>query len=243
MRSVVLASYEGEKFIGEQIDSILPQLAAEDELIVSDDASTDRTLEVVALRHDARIRVLANTLRVGYVANFERAIRQSRGDYVFFSDQDDVWLPEKVATLEAALQEKDCAASDAVIVDERLNVLHQSYFAFRGARDFSRLSIYCKPPVVGATMACRRSYLDALLPFPAGVPHDFWLTFNAAHDKTLAIVRTPLILYRRHGAAYSVSGTRRRRALGTIAGERFRLMSAMLRHRLRQRPQTLTVSR
>jgi glycosyltransferase involved in cell wall biosynthesis len=231
MRSVVLASYQGERFIGEQLDSILPQLAPEDEIVVSDDVSTDRTLEVIARRPDARIRVLANVTRVGCVANFQRAIESCRGDTVFFCDQDDIWLPNKVEMLDAALRTARCAASDAIVVDANLATLHRSYFEWRGARHFSSLSIYLKPPIIGATVACRRDYLETLLPFPPGVSHDFWLAFNAAYDNTLAILRTPLILYRRHADAHSITATGLRRPLATIAGERVRLIGAMLRHR------------
>jgi glycosyltransferase involved in cell wall biosynthesis len=240
MRSVVLATCQGEQFIGEQLDSILPQLAAEDEIVVADDASTDSTLEMIARRRDSRIRVLSYDARVGYIANFQRAIEASRGDTIWFSDQDDIWLPNKVPTMDVALKTSGCVASDAIVVDDRLQTLHHSYFEWRGTRGFSRLSIYLKPPIVGATVACRREYLQTLLPLPAGVPHDFWLTFNAAHDGALAVLRTPLILYRRHTNALSVSATSRRRGIGTIAAERARLIGAMLRHRLIQRPQTLS---
>jgi glycosyltransferase involved in cell wall biosynthesis len=240
MRSVVLASYQGEQFVGEQLDSILPQLGPDDEIVVSDDASTDGTLDVIAQRRDPRIRVLANTTRVGYVANFQRAIDASRGDSIFFSDQDDVWLPSKVATLDVALQTSRCVASDAIVVDARLQTLYRSFFEWRGTRGFSCISIYLKPPIVGATVACRRDYLETLLPFPAGIPHDFWLSVNAACDGALTVVRTPLILYRRHTHAFSVSGTTRRRGMKTIATERLKLIGAMLRHRLIPRPQPLS---
>lgn len=238
MRSVVLATCQGEPFISEQLESILAQLGPDDEVVISDDASTDGTLEAIARRRDPRIRVLTHDTRVGYVANFQRAIAASRGDPIYFSDQDDVWLPNKVATLETALRSSRCVASDAVVVDDQLRVLHRSYFEWHGTSRFSRLSIYLRPPIVGATMACSREYLRTLLPFPGGVPHDFWLTFNAAYDGTLAVLPMPLILYRRHTNALSVSATNRRRGLRTIATERVRLIGAMLRHRLIQRPQT-----
>jgi len=231
MRSVVLASCEGEKYIGAQLASILPQLAAEDEVVISDDASMDRTLDVIAAQRDSRIRAFANERRVGYVANFQRAIGHSRGDLVFFSDQDDIWLPHKVATLEAALREHALAASDATVVDDDLRTLYRSYFEWRGARDFSWLSIFLKPPIVGATMACRRPYLDMLMPFPRGIPHDFWLTLNAAWDNCLVVVRAPLILYRRHPAAASPSATNRVRRLRTKASERLRLAAGLLMRR------------
>src|SRR6266852_4701470 len=104
--SVVLATFEGERFIDEQLDSIVAQLTPEDEIIVSDDASSDNTVNLVRRRDDRRIHILANRERVGYVRNFGRALKQIRGEYVFFSDQDDVWLPGKVDSMRLALQRK-----------------------------------------------------------------------------------------------------------------------------------------
>ena len=80
MRSVVLATYQGEPFISEQLESILAQLGPDDEVVISDDASTDGTLEAIARRRDPRIRGLTHDTRVGYVANFHMAIAASRGD-------------------------------------------------------------------------------------------------------------------------------------------------------------------
>jgi glycosyltransferase involved in cell wall biosynthesis len=231
MRSVVLASYQGQDFIGEQIDSILAQLSPDDELVVSDDASTDRTLEVVAERRDPRIRTLTNRVRAGYIENFQRAIEQARGDHVFFSDQDDVWLPNKVTLMDSALRVNACVASDAIVVNNRLETLHPSYFKYRGARSFSPSSIFLKPPIIGATLACRRRYLDTLLPLPSGIPHDFWLSVNASWDDELGIVDRPLILYRRHTSAASPSATDRKRALNIIATERWKVVQTVLQRR------------
>jgi glycosyltransferase involved in cell wall biosynthesis len=231
MRSVVLASFQGEQFIGEQLDSILSQLAPEDEVIISDDASTDRTLEVVAQRCDPRIRLVANTERVGYVQNFQRAIDHSRGDYIYFSDQDDVWLPNKIAMLDAALRNNPFVASDAVVVNARLEQLQPSYFGLRRANSFTVRAIFFRPRIIGATMACERRYLATLLPIPAGVPHDFWLSINAALDGVLGIVAAPLILYRRHSSAASPTATNRSRTLTAIASERWRILRSVLRRR------------
>lgn len=234
MRSIALASYQGEKFIGDQLDSILPQLGAEDEVVISDDASTDRTFEVVAQRDDPRVRVLAHRSRVGYVANFQRALEGCRGDDIYFADQDDVWMPDKVATISGALRRCAVVASDAIVVNEELQKLHDSWFALRGATRFEAWPVYLKPSIIGATMACRRTWLQSRLPFPAGVPHDFWLSLNGILDDTLEVIPRPLILYRRHGHAHSVSATDQRRQPGTILAERLRLAAALLRHRLRQ---------
>jgi len=232
MRSVVLATCQGEKFIGEQLDSILPQLAPEDEVVISDDASTDGTLAIVAGLRDPRIRVVANRSRAGYVGNFQRAVEASRGESVYFSDQDDVWLPNKVAVMDAALRSSPLVASDATVVDENLQTLKLSYFASRGISSFSPGRIFLKPRIIGATLACRRQYLESLLPVPAGIPHDFWLSLNAALDHSLAVVDTPLILYRRHAATASPTATGNKRPLAVMLMERCRLLIALCRRRL-----------
>jgi glycosyltransferase involved in cell wall biosynthesis len=232
MRSVILAAYEGARYIGAQIDSIMEQLAGDDELIVSDDASTDATVSTVLQRKDPRIRVVENRARVGYVKNFERAIEQARGEHVFFSDQDDVWLPHKVSTVCAALERKHCVVSDAVIVDQDLRQLHPSYFEWRGAKSFGFLPIFVRPCLIGATMACRRDYLETMIPFHALVPHDFWIALNAAWDGELEVIESPLILYRRHASTASVSATTNKRPLSTILTERLSLIGHLVVDRL-----------
>jgi len=233
--SVVLATCQGERFIGEQLDSIVSQLSPTDEIILSDDASSDGTLNAVRQRGDARIRILANRERVGYIRNFQRAIDQVRGEYVFFADQDDVWLPGKVDSICSALRKRPFAASDAIVVNEKLEQLHQSYFELREARAFSWPAIFLRPRIIGATMSCRKDYLQTLLPLPSQIPHDFWLTLNAAWDESLEIIHTPLILYRRHAAALSPTATNRSRSLAKIAAERCILATTMIHRRLRLR--------
>ena len=102
MISVCMATYNGEKYIELQLRSILPQLSEDDEVIVSDDASTDQTLDVVRRLNDNRIKIVHHETDHGYTRNFENALKYAKGDYIFLSDQDDEWLPEKVqVTLQA----------------------------------------------------------------------------------------------------------------------------------------------
>jgi glycosyltransferase involved in cell wall biosynthesis len=231
MRSVVLAAYNGEKYIGAQLDSIMPQLAGGDEVIVSDDASSDATVHIVEQRRDPRIRIARNAIRVGYIKNFERAVLLARNERIIFSDQDDFWLPNKVRVLCSALDRKACAVSDAIVADKDLNVLHSSYFELRRATTFRFSAVFAKPCFIGATLACRTTYLRSLLPFPSNVPHDFWVTLNATWDHELEVVMDPLIVYRRHPATASVSATALRRQKSVIFLERFRLAKEMLLRR------------
>lgn len=235
MISVVMATYQGERYVLEQLHSILPQLAEGDEIVISDDASTDATARAIESLQDARIRLRRNVERVGYVRNFERAIEWARGEWIFFSDQDDLWLPEKVGCLSEALAHKACVASDAIVADEHLGHARQSFFALRGVRGFSAAAIFLRPRIIGASMAVERRYLRRCLPFPARIPHDHWISLNAALDGQLGVVDRALVLYRRHADVASVTATGRR-ALPIVFRERFALARAILHRRYWLRP-------
>lgn len=97
--TVCLASYNGQNFIKEQIESILSQLSAIDELIVSDDISSDSTLDIVNSFKDDRIKILSGIKFASPIRNFENALKYATGDVIFLSDQDDVWLPNKVRVM------------------------------------------------------------------------------------------------------------------------------------------------
>ena len=225
--SVVLASYNGAAWIGAQLASLLENLGPDDEIVVSDDGSSDATLEVLRAICDPRIHLLPPGPRLGYQKNFERAIHVAQGDVIFFSDQDDICLPERIPSSLQALEQADCVGGDARLVDADLKTIKPSHFDDRRAR-FGAWQMFVRPAVIGATMACRRDFLLASLPFPAEVPHDMWLSIRAARRGRLAIVETPFILYRRHGSAVSLTGTGRKRGLGAIVTERLRLLRALL---------------
>ena len=127
MRSVCMATYNGEKYIREQLESIIPQLRDDDELVVSDDASTDSTLDIVRSYNDPRIKIFQNENH-GVAHNFENALRHASGDILYFADQDDVWLPGKLDKMEKFLVDGgydtilcNCSRTDAdlKIVKER----------------------------------------------------------------------------------------------------------------------------
>ncbi|MFV0665043.1 glycosyltransferase family 2 protein [Denitromonas sp.] len=207
MISVCLAAYNGAAHIREQIDSILPQLGAEDELIVSDDGSTDDTHDLVMAIGDARIRLI-NGPRKGLIRNFEHALAHVRGDLVFLSDQDDLWLPGKVERMEIELERALLAVSDCRVVDNALGPVHPSFFSLNGSRP-GLLRNLLKNGYLGCCMAFRRELLATALPFPDQLPmHDWWLGLVAQMTGRVRFVNAPLSLYRRHGGNASISGER-----------------------------------
>lgn len=226
--SFVVASYNGALYIEEQLRSILSSLGPSDEIIVSDDGSSDATIERVEAIGDSRIHLLPRGERLGYQGNFARAIAASRGKYIFFSDQDDVCLPARVPQSLAALEHSLCVCGDAIVVDATLSLLQDSHFKTRGAR-FDLISLFVRPSVIGATIACQRGFIKSCLPFPQGVPHDMWIAVQATRYGSLAIVREPFILYRRHPSVVSNTSSASSRSISVRIKERLRLLAAMAR--------------
>jgi glycosyltransferase involved in cell wall biosynthesis len=203
MISVCITTYNGEKYIKGQLDSILCQLGRGDELIVSDDGSTDKTLEIIQGYQDLRIKILNNTKRDGVIGNFENALMKAGGDYIFLADQDDVWGSEKVKTVLAALSTADLIVSDCAVVNGDLECIIPSFFQHNHSRRG-----FCKNlrhnSYLGCCMAFRKEILQLCLPFPRHIPmHDIWLGFVVELFYTSRFIPCKLVLYRRHGGNVS----------------------------------------
>ena len=216
MISVCMATYNGEKYIKEQIDSILPQLGEEDELVISDDGSTDRTVEIIESYKDSRLRLYMNKLDHGVTHNFENALLRSSGNIVFLADQDDVWLPNKIKALSVFLirNDYDIVTCDCALTDPDLNVFLSSYYANKSPLDKSVWGNFVKNFWLGSCMAFKRSALDAMLPFPKHVAaHDLWIAlFGQMHYKCGYYPKV-LQYYRRHDSVVSFAGTKSRNKL------------------------------
>jgi glycosyltransferase involved in cell wall biosynthesis len=205
---VALAAKDGARFIVEQVASVLPQLARGDELVISVDPSADDTLCLARELADSlsaagapRVRVLTGQGQ-GVVANFEQALAASAGEIVFLADQDDVWLEDKVAQVLAAFARSDAVliCHDAVVVNEQLEVLEPSYFAWHRSRG-GLLCTLLRNSYVGSCLALRRELLEVALPFPTGIPmHDQWLGLTAERLRRACCLEEPLMVYRRHDA-------------------------------------------
>ena len=213
--SVCVATYEGEPYIQQQLESVLSQLGAGDEVVVSDDCSKDGTLAVVEALGDPRVRVLRNATNLGYTKNFARALSASTGDVVFICDQDDVWLPGKVDTMVKALQSHDLVVADVTVVDQNLTVVDDSHFALHGVRT-GFLTNFLHTRYIGASMAMRRSVIDVSLPLPPSArycAYDYWITLVGEAFFDVGLVTEPQMLYRRHGSNASTGGSRSKNSL------------------------------
>lgn len=208
MISVCMATYNGEKYIKQQIDSILCQLKPDDELIVSDDMSTDRTLDIVRNYNDSRIKVHMHKKDHGFVKNFENALKYAKGDYIFLSDQDDLWMPNKVEISLQYLKNYDFVVSDCITINENEEVISQSRIKdYKIRTGFWRLMI--KTRYLGCCMAFNKKVLNTILPFPSNsylMEHDLWIAAVSEFYYKTILIKEPLIKYRRHGANVSSGG-------------------------------------
>lgn len=185
--------------------SILEQLEPTDELIISDDGSTDATLDLVNGIGDARIRIVPGIYAKNPSLNFENVLKYAKGEYIFLSDQDDIWLPGKVKHCLKLLNEYDVVVSDCEVVDDNLQVITSSFFKeMKSGTGF--LKNLTKNTYLGCCMAFKASILPIILPFPKSIPmHDIWIGFAAELTLKPVFLPVPLIKYRRH--ANNVSTT------------------------------------
>lgn len=207
--SIALAAYNGARYIGLQLQSILSQLGTNDEVVVVDDASTDDTIARVEAFRDPRIKILANPSNRGVFHTFERALQATSGEIVFLSDQDDVWEPNKVSTILSAFQDPKVSLvlSDAAIIDAEGGIIEPSFYTSTGPFSGSLFQTLLRNRYLGCTMAMRKMILRKVLPFPPRMPmHDMWIgVVNRIHGKVI-FINQPLMRYRRHGGNVSRSG-------------------------------------
>ena len=236
-----MATYNGEKYLAEQLKSILSQIGADDEVVISDDNSSDGTMSVIASFNDPRIKVHVNkkckdeqkTNKI--VKNFENALRHAKGDYIFLSDQDDIWKEGRISEVLPLLKVKDLVVSDCQIVDANgVEVSNSLFCQLNSNRGFFK-NLY-RNTYVGCTMAFTRSLLEYVLPFPKNIPmHDSWIGMNAdIAGFDVLFLDKPLIEYRRHNNNISSSSEKSRRPMLRRLKDRFILIFYLLRKNGRQ---------
>ena len=213
--SVAICTYNGSKFLFEQLESIAKQTRLPDELVVCDDRSTDASVEIVrefASSVPFPVRVFVNSENLGSTRNFEQAIRFCEGEIIVLADQDDVWLPEKLKRLEQTFVNSPnvgLAFSDAEIVDAALKPTGERMWSLlnfnqreqRAIRNGQALQVLLPGWfVTGATAAFRGTFRELILPIPLDLAliHDGWLGAVISSVADVALIPEPLILYRQH---------------------------------------------
>lgn len=233
MISVCLASYNGEEFLAKQLESILSQLGETDEVIVSDDASSDKTGSIALSFNDRRIKLLHHD-PCGFPYNFENALKEANGDYVFLSDQDDVWAPRRVARVMEVFEKGcDLVDVDAKLIDASGTFVGDSFFKLNGTRK-GIVANLMKNSFLGCCMAFRRELLDEAMPFPRHLyMHDWWIALIAmVYGYKYEYVHEPLHYYRKHGGNLTDGGNKSRNPYWLRIWRRLILVSQLVMRRL-----------
>lgn len=228
--AICMASYQGAKFIEEQVASIVPQLLPGDKIYLSDDASRDDTVNLATALSSAVV-VVATTRAGGVVPNFERALvaaYQDGAEFFVLCDQDDVWLPGRLAQIRSGLATSDLVLLNGLVVDAQLVPLGPTVTAAIGKRSGFWRNLG-KNSYIGCCMAFRRNLLDIALPFPKGIAwHDWYLGLIAERFFTVSRIEEPTMYYRRHGANHSPTGEKSRYGFVKKIGMRITMLRAMV---------------
>jgi glycosyltransferase involved in cell wall biosynthesis len=199
MVSVCIATYNGENYIREQLESILVQLGSQDEVIISDDGSQDLTLDILYSFKDDRIRIFENSFQ-NVVSNFEFLIRQSKGDLIFLCDQDDVWNRNKLQITKGYFNvypSNILVISNLVLIDKFGNDLGLKFFNY-GFNSSLAVNLI-KNNFIGCGMAFKSSLKPFILPIPKTIPmHDWWIGCIALIFGNVSFLNQSLVFYRRH---------------------------------------------
>ncbi len=204
--SVCMATYNGALHIEKQLVSILKNLDANDEVVVSDDNSSDETIAIVNGFKDDRIRVVINDVaNRGHITNFENALKHASGEYLFLSDQDDIWYDNKVELMMSALEKHDLVVCDCTIVDGEMKLLNESFYALLSSGN-GLVKNLVKNTYLGCCMAFNRKVLEKALPFPSDiVSHDTWLGLMGELSGSCYFIPEKLQYFIRHGTNFSIT--------------------------------------
>lgn len=207
MISVCMTTYNGGKFIKEQLDSIICQLSEEDEIIISDDGSNDNTISILHSFNDERIKIFFHKKKQSpssvfkfdlTTRNMENAINKSKGDYIFMVDQDDIWENNRISSVMPMFDTYSLVVNDCKVIDENRNVIYDSYFNLVDSKK-GLFKNFVKNSYLGCCMAFKRDLLKHAIPFPdKPIPHDIWIGLMAEVYGSVHFFDGKNILYRRH---------------------------------------------
>lgn len=200
--SIAVCTYNGEKYLREQLDSLIHQTYQNLEIIVVDDRSSDRTMEILSVyaKEDKRIKIFQNEHNLGFVQNFSKALTLCAGDCIALADQDDIWKLDKIEIFLREIQEHTLIYSDAILIDQDGNSMNQLLIQPKknlvaGHCNKAFLFNNC---VSGNTLMFKKELLKFILPIPEISFHDTWIAFIASTIGTITYTNEAMTFYRRH---------------------------------------------
>lgn len=205
--SIALATYNGERFIRQQMDSILAQTLSDFEVVICDDCSADSTIQILTeyASADSRIKIFKNEHNLGFKKNFEKIISLCKGEFIAFCDQDDIWEPDHLQILIQEIDSNDCVCGNALLIDSKGDSLRQTMREIipirilpQNTEDFFSHEVYGNI-VQGAASMIRQSLVKEILPIPDSVVyHDWWIALNASKNNGCKYVDRIILKYRQH---------------------------------------------
>jgi len=199
--SVAMASYNGAKYIGEQIESILNQSYKNIEIIIVDDCSHDSTITIIKEYQTKSpfIKLFLNSENSGVTKTFETAIIYCKGELIALSDQDDIWLPNKIETLVNEIGEHDAVYANSMLGDEEGKSLNKPFTSLMNMKTYySGAPFLLSNTVPGHAILMKAKFVKKIMPFPDNLFYDLWIGFNAASNNGIKFVDEVLVLYRQH---------------------------------------------
>ncbi len=202
-----MTTYNGEKYLREQLDSIILQSFSDFELIICDDVSDDKTVDILKEyeKKDSRIHVYINQTNLGFLKNFEKAISFCKGEYIAFCDQDDIWLPNHLEILLKSIQDKDVCGANAILVDANNKDMGTNICQIMGInklpvlQDDFAFSIFFQNYFQGTAMLVKTEFLRKNIPFPEDIKfHDWWLALCGCFEDGVVYIKEPILRYRQH---------------------------------------------
>lgn len=235
--SIVLATYNGEKYLAQQLESLFQQTYSNIEIIAVDDCSSDRTMEILeefSTKH-LNMKVYVNEVNLGFIKNFEKGCSLSTGDLMAFCDQDDYWVPEKIEKMAAAIGEHAIIYCDSLVCDDELlskGVRISDLVNFKSWNNCLQLTVFCR--IYAHAMLFKRTLFNAAFPFLEVIPPDWWLPYLSTFASGMKYLPEPLVLYRQHAENVSgVIGSKRKKHKTVDKAERKRLDKEKIRTRIR----------
>lgn len=207
---ILLATYNGENYLVEQLESILSQTYSNFRLLISDDCSTDGTRKILEeyKERDSRIQLFFQGKNLGVIKNFEYLLKKVESKYYMLSDQDDIWKENKIEKSVEKLEnsESDLVYTDLEVVDANLNVTYESYWKLKGIykkiKKYNNFeALYLNNFVTGCTLISKGEYIRDVLPLPDTskfVLHDYWIALIVSQKGKISYIEEPLIKYRQH---------------------------------------------
>lgn len=234
MISIAMTTYNGEKYLKEQLDSILNQTYTDYELIICDDCSSDSTIAILkdyAVK-DNRIKVFYNEMNLGFKKNFQKAISICRGDYVALCDQDDIWTPDHLEILLGNIGDNYVICGNNLLVDEKGLSTNISFFEsnifdpkiYKTNEDILNKIFFSGSCFQGASMLIKRTYLSTILPIPETVEyHDLWFASLACSQNKFCYTTDIVTHYRQHARQI----TRNKRKNNSFSANRLLLLKEL----------------